>query len=280
MSPTLFTIATLSEQFQKLVNEQLPIFSKNIAIAITIFVVGKIVVSSIVSIANKVMEKSKVEDTLKSFICALIRIILMVVVILAALEQLGIKTTSFLAILAAAGLAVGMALKDTLGNFASGVMIILFKPYKVGHFVEVAGTSGVIEEVNLFNTVLRTGDNVQMFIPNGSITGGKISNYSIKPTRRIDLVIGCGYDDDLKAVKETLESVVDGHEKVLKEPAPVVAVANLGDNSVDFVVRPWVENGDYWPVRFELIEQIKLKFDEKGYSIPYPQRDVHIYNEK
>ncbi|MCM8535259.1 MAG: mechanosensitive ion channel [Lentisphaeraceae bacterium] len=282
MYPNLFFIAaaSLDEKAKEFLNEQAPIFAKNIVFALLIFFVGRILISGILSMTDKVMEKSKVEDTLKSFIRALIKITLMVVVILAALEQIGVKTTSFVAILAAAGLAIGMALKDTLGNFASGVMIILFKPYKVGHFVEVAGTSGVIEEVNLFNTVLRTGDNVQMFVPNGSITGGKISNYSTKPTRRIDLVIGCGYDDDIKAVKEALESIVSSHEKVLSEPEPTVAVSNLGDNSVDFVVRPWVDNGDYWPVRFELIEQIKLMFDEKGFSIPYPQRDIHVYNEK
>ncbi|MCM8530239.1 MAG: mechanosensitive ion channel [Lentisphaeraceae bacterium] len=281
MFSNLFIVAaSLDDEVISFLKEQAPVIAKNIGFALLIFFVGRILISGVISMSDKLMEKSKVEDTLRSFIKALIKITLMVVVILAALEQVGVKTTSFIAILAAAGLAIGMALKDTLGNFASGVMIILFKPYKVGHFVEVAGTSGVIEEVNLFNTVLRTGDNIQMYIPNGSITGGKISNYSVKPTRRIDLIIGCGYDDDLKAVKEALVTIVSSHEKVLEEPEPIVAVSNLGDNSVNFVVRPWVNNADYWPVRFELIEQIKLMFDEKGFSIPYPQRDIHVYNEK
>ena len=203
------------------------------------------------------MLASKMEETIVNFLKALIYVPLMVVVCLAALDKLGVKTTSFVAILAAAGLAVGMALKDTLGNFASGVMIILFKPYKVGHFVEIAGTSGVIEEVNLFNTVLRTGDNIQMYLPNGSVTGNKICNYSVKDERRIDLVIGCGYDDDLKAVKQTILDVINGHELILKDPEPVVAVSELGDSSVNFVVRPWVKNADYWPVRFDLIEKYK-----------------------
>ena len=153
----------------------------------------------------------------------------------------------------------------------------MFKPYKVGDLVEVAGTTGVVEEVTIFNTMLKTGDNVQMYIPNGSVTGGKISNYSSKPQRRIDLVIGCGYDDDLKAVKAYIEEVVNNHEKVLKDPAPTVAVAELGDNSVNFVVRPWVDTADYWAVRFDLIETIKIGFDEKGFNFPYPQTDVHLH---
>ena len=196
------------------------------------------------------------------------------------LFRLGVNTTSFAAILAAAGLAVGMALKDTLGNFASGVMIILFKPYKVGDFVEIAGTAGVVEEIHIFNTVMKTGDNIQMYIPNGTVTGGKICNYSAKETRRIDLTIGCGYDDDIKAVKDYLNEVLKGHEKVAQDPEPTVAVGELADSSVNFVVRAWVKTPDYWAVRWDLIEKIKIGFDEKGFSIPYPQSDVHMHEAK
>lgn len=274
------TIGSIMDQITSFVEKDLPQFLQNVVIALVIFFVGKLVANFLTSLSGKLMLASKMEETLVNFLKALIYVGLMVVVTLAALEQIGVKTTSFVAILAAAGLAVGMALKDTLGNFASGVMIILFKPYKVGHFVEIAGTMGVIEEVNLFNTVLKTGDNIQMYLPNGSVTGSKISNYSIKETRRIDLVIGCGYDDDLKVVKETILNVVNAHEKVLKDPEPVVAVSELGDSSVNFVVRPWVKNADYWIVRFDLLENIKTEFDKAGISIPFPQQDVHMYNEK
>ena len=276
----IIVLGSFMDQASEFIEKDLPQFLQNIVVALIIFFVGKIVSNLLTSIAGKLMLASKMEETIVNFLKALIYVGLMVVVALASLEQLGIKTTSFVAILAAAGLAVGMALKDTLGNFASGVMIIMFKPYKVGHFVEIAGTAGVIEEVNLFNTVLRTGDNIQMYMPNGSVTGSKICNYSIKEDRRIDLVIGCGYDDDLKAVKKTILEVINAHELVLKDPEPVVAVSELGDSCVNFVVRPWVKNANYWPVRFELIENIKITFDKEGFSIPYPQQDVHMYNEK
>ncbi|MCH2206049.1 MAG: mechanosensitive ion channel [Lentisphaerales bacterium] len=275
----LIILGSLTEQAKSFVTDSLPLFLQNALIALIIFFTGKIIANILTNIAVKLMLASKMEETIVNFLKALIYVGLMVVVCLAALDQLGVKTTSFVAILAAAGLAVAMALKDTLGNFASGVMIIMFKPYKVGHFVEIAGTSGVIEEVNLFNTVLRTGDNIQMYLPNGSVTGSKICNYSVKDERRIDLVIGCGYDDDLKAVKQTILDVINEHELVLKDPEPVVAVSELGDSSVNFVVRPWVKNADYWPVRFDLIENIKNAFDKNGFSIPYPQQDVHMYNE-
>ena len=277
---SFIVIGSFWDQCTNFVEKDLPQFLQNVVVALVIFFVGKMIASFLTNLSGKLMLASKMEETLVNFLKALIYVGLMVVVTLAALEQIGVKTTSFVAILAAAGLAVGMALKDTLGNFASGVMIILFKPYKVGHFVEIAGTMGVIEEVNLFNTVLRTGDNVQMYLPNGSVTGSKICNYSVKEERRIDLVIGCGYDDDLKVVKQTILNVINAHEKVLKDPEPVVAVSELGDSSVNFVVRPWVKNADYWNVRFDILENIKTEFDKAGISIPFPQQDVHMYNEK
>ena len=252
----------------------------NILTAVVIFFLGKKVAQVLTLGAVKMMEASKFDETLIKFLKSLVYIGLMVVVIIAALGALGINTTSFAAILAAAGLAVGMALKDTLGNFASGVMIILFKPYKVGDFVEIAGTNGTVKEIHIFNTILKTGDNIIMYIPNGSVTSGKICNFSAEETRRIDLTVGCGYDDDLKAVKEFLNELLENHEKVSREPAPTIAVGELGDSSVNFVVRAWVKSPDYWAVRWDLIEKIKVGFDEKGFSIPYPQSEVHMNQAK
>ncbi|NQU47072.1 MAG: mechanosensitive ion channel, partial [Planctomycetes bacterium] len=191
--------------------------------------------------------------------------------------QLGVETTSFAAILAAAGFAIGMAMSGTLGNFASGVMILLFRPFRAGHFVEVAGHAGVVEEISVFMTQMRTGDNKQILIPNSEITSGSITNFSAKPTRRVDLVVGISYDDDIKKAHEVLNRILDQNEKVLKDPAPTVAVSELGANSVNFVVRPWVNSADYWNVYYGLTETIKLTFDEEGLSFPYPQRDVHLY---
>ena len=182
-----------------------------------------------------------------------------------------------LIILGAAGLAIGLALQGSLQNFAAGVLIIIFRPYKVGDFIEGGGTTGVIEAMDIFTTRLKTGDNKTVIVPNAGILGGNITNYSAKPTRRIDMVIGCGYGDDLAKVKSVLNDILAADERILKDPAPTVAVAELGDNSVNFVVRPWVNSGDYWPVHFDLLETIKNRFDAEGISIPYPQRDVHLH---
>ena len=251
----------------------------HIVVALVIFFVGKWVANLLSRFCVRLMRQAKVDETLSRFLANIIYAILMVVVILAALSELGINTTSLAAILAAAGFAVGMALQGTLGNFASGVMLILFKPFKVGDFVEAGGTSGVVEEIQIFSTHMRTADNISIIVPNAHITGGTIKNYSHKETRRIDLVFGCGYDDDLKEVKSFLEQAIRSDERVLSDPEPVVAVNELGDSSVDFVVRPWVKNADYWTTRWDLIEKIKLGFDERGFNIPYPTRDLHLYNE-
>ncbi len=251
-------------------------FAMNLLAAIAIFVLGRWVAKILRSFVGKLMTRAKVDETLTKFLCNILFSLLMIFVVIASIDRMGVDTTSFAAILAAAGLAVGLALQGSLSNFASGVMLILFKPFKVGDYVDAGGTAGVIEEIHVFNTLMRTGDNVQIIVPNSQITSGKITNYSTKPTRRIDLVIGCGYDDDLKAVKEYLRSVVTGDDRILHEPEPVVAVNELGDSSVNFVVRPWVNNTDYWAVKWDLIEAIKTGFDEKGFTFPYPQRDVHV----
>ena len=200
-------------------------------------------------------------------------------VILAALSNLGVNTTSFIAVLGAAGLAVGLAFQGTLSNIGAGVLLIFFRPFKVGDFIQAAGESGVVEEINLFSVLLKTGDNKQIIIPNSSIIGGNITNFSAKDTRRVDFTFGIGYEDDLKLAKETLEEIVNSDERVLKDPAPFVAVSELAESSVNFVVRVWVKSADYWGVYFDTLERVKLTFDEKGISIPYPQMDVHLDKE-
>ena len=244
--------------------------------AIVIFIVGRIVARTISNSVGKMMIKSHVDETLIKFAKSMIYIALMIFVILAALGKLGIETTSFAAILAAAGLAIGLSLQGTLGNFAAGIMLILFRPFKIGDFVEAGGVSGIIEEIHIFSTKLRSGDNKEITVPNGQIMGSTITNYSAKETRRVDMVIGVGYDDDLKKVRAVLEDILDSDERILKDPAPTIGVLELADSSVNFVVRPWVKSGDYWPVLFETQETIKLRFDAEGISIPYPQQDVHV----
>ncbi len=244
--------------------------------AIAIFVIGKWIAKAITKALKKVMEKGKVEATLISFVGNLIYVLLMIVVILAAIGNLGVNTTSFVAILGAAGLAVGLALQGTLSNVGAAVLLILFRPFKVGDFVEAGGVAGVVEEINMFSTIFKTGDNKVVIVPNGAIIGGTITNYSAKETRRVDWTFGIGYEDDLKLAKKTLEEILNEDERVLKEPAPFVAVSELADSSVNFVCRVWVKSGDYWGVYFDTIEKVKLVFDEKGISIPYPQMDVHI----
>lgn len=254
-------------------------FAINLVVALAVFLVGKWVANILSRFCNRLMKQAKVDETLARFLSNIIYSVLLVIVILAALSELGINTTSLAAVLAAAGFAVGMAFQGTLSNFAAGVMLILFKPFRVGDYIEAGGTAGIVEEIQIFTTSLRTGDNIAIVIPNGQITGGMIRNYSVKENRRIDLVVGCGYDDDLKAVKSYLEEIVRGDARILDDPEPVVAVSELADSSVNFVVRPWVKNADYWATRWDLTEQIKLGFDERGFTIPYPSRDVHLYNE-
>ena len=250
---------------------------KSLILAILVYVIGKMVVKQVTKLVVKLMEKSKVDATLTKFISNVVYALLLVLVVLAALGQLGVDTTSFMAIIAAAGFAIGFALQGSLGNFAAGVMLIVFKPFKIGDLVEAGGTLGVVEEISVFTTILKSGDNKWICVPNGGITSGNIVNYSAKPTRRVDMVFGCGYDDDLKAVKAYLEETVKAHPKVLADPAPTIAVSELGDSSVNFVVRPWCNTADYWTVWFDLHEQIKVGMGEKGFNIPYPTHDVHVH---
>jgi len=252
-------------------------FAINLATAIVIFYVGKIVVGFVVRALRKVMQRQEVDKTLETFVCNLVRIVLLVVVIIAAIGALGIQTTSFIAIFGAAGLAVGLALQGSLSNFASGVLIVLFRPYRVGDFIEAAGINGVVEQVQILTTVLKTGDNKQIIVPNGQIMDSIITNYSANDTRRVDMVVGVSYDDDLDKVRDTIRELVDDEERILDEPACTIAVSALADSSVNFVVRPWVKTSDYWGVTFDLTEAIKKRFDKEGISFPFPQQDVHVY---
>lgn len=251
-----------------------------IALAIAIFYVGRLVAKWLVGVIEKLLRKSAMDDMLVNFIGNISYALLLVFVVLAALDKLGVNTTSALAVLGAAGLAVGLALQGSLSNFAAGVMLITFRPFKAGDFVEAGGVSGVVECIQIFSTTLRTGDNKEVIVPNGQIYDGSIINYSARDTRRVDLVFGIGYNDNIKQAKDIIVDVMSKDERILADPAPVVNVAELGDSSVNLNVRPWVASSDYWGVRATLLENIKLAFDEAGISIPYPQRDVHLHEVK
>lgn len=250
----------------------------NILTALVIFYVGRWFISIAMRGLRKVLQKQEIDKTLESFVCNLVRTVLLVFVVVAAISALGIQTTSFIAVLGAAGLAVGLALQGSLSNFASGVLIVLFRPYKVGDFVEAAGISGTVEEVQILTTVLRTGDNKRVIVPNSQIMDSIITNYSANDTRRIDMVIGVSYSDDLDMVRQTLEDLVAAEARILDEPACTIAVSALADSSVNFVVRPWVATTDYWGVMFDMTEAIKKRFDKEGITFPFPQQDVHLYN--
>jgi len=250
-----------------------------VATALAIFLVGKFIVRLVVSGIRKVMQKQAVDKTLETFICNLVKTVLMVVVIIAAIGAIGIQTTSFIAIFGAAGLAVGLALQGSLSNFASGVLIVLFRPYRVGDWIEAAGISGSVEQVQILTTILKTGDNKQIIVPNSQIMDSIITNYSANDTRRVDMVIGVSYDDDIDRVRKTLEELLAAEDRILPEPAPTIAVSALADSSVNFVVRPWVNTSDYWGVMFDMTESIKKRFDKEGISFPFPQQDVHLYKE-
>jgi len=250
----------------------------NVVSAIVIFFIGKWIVNLVVKGLLKAMQKGDMDITLRRFVSNLARMLLMLFVIIAAIHQLGIQTASLIALLGAAGLAVGLALQGSLSNFAAGVLIVLFRPYKVGDWIEGGGVSGAVEEVQILTTVLKTGDNKRVIIPNSQIMGTTITNYSANETRRVDLVVGVSYSDDLDKVRRELESLVAADDRILKDPAVTIAVSELADSSVNFVLRPWVNTADYWGVYFDLTEAIKKRFDEVGISIPFPQQDVYIHN--
>lgn len=248
----------------------------NILLALVIVFVGRVVVRWLVKLSRKLMVRANLDPILINFSSSIINAVLMLFVLIAALDQLGVDTTSLIALLGAAGLAVGLAMKDSLQNFAAGVMMIVFRPFKVGDFIEAGGVSGVVEKISIFSTIMKTGDNREIIVPNGHVYAGAITNFSARDTRRIDMTFGIGYGDDLLKAKQILTDIINGHDKVLVEPAPVIRVSELADSSVNFDVRPWVNADDYWPVRSDLIEKVKIAFDENGITIPYPQMDIHL----
>jgi len=245
--------------------------------AVATLVIGIWISKLLAKSLGKVLNKRAVDETLTKFLVSLVKIALIAFVVISAASQVGIQTASFVAVIGAAGLAIGFALQGSLSNLAAGVMLIIFKPIKVGDYIEGGGAAGSVEAVGIFITTLLTPDNKVVYIPNSTLTGGNITNYSAKDTRRVDMIFGIGYSDDIDKAKNVIQSVLNNDARVLRDPALQIVVSELGDSSVNFNVRPWVNTADYWSVYFDTTEQIKKKFDEQNISIPFPQRDVHMY---
>lgn len=245
--------------------------------ALLIFFVGRFIARLISKTLTKIMHGRGLDDMLVGFLSSILYAILLIAVVIAALGQLGVTTTPLVAILGAAGLAVGFALQGSLSNFAAGIMLIVFRPFRAGDFVDAGGIMGTIKEVGIFHTILNTPDNRRIIVPNSQVTGGTITNFSAYDTRRIDLLICVDYKDDLRLARNTIDEVLRANQKILKDPEPVILLMELGESSIDFAVRPWVKSADYWVVRGELLEQIKVALESAGCSIPFPQRDVHLH---
>ncbi len=266
------------DEVLKTIYEYLSKYGLKVLGALVILLVGRWLAGLVSRMVEKALIKAKVEETLAKFIKHLTHIAALVSVVIAALAAVDVETTQFAMVIGAAGLAIGLALQGSLANFASGFLMIIFRPFKVGDFIEAAGTKGTVKEMGIFNTILNTPDNIRVIIPNAKLTGDNIMNYTANGTRRVDLVIGVSYEDDLKKAKEVIEGVLAGDERVLEEPSATVAVVELGDSSVNFVVRPWVNSAEYWDLYFDITAKIKLSLDQNGISIPYPQRDIHMKN--
>lgn len=271
------TVSNMStDDVGALVTDYVIPFALDLLIAIVIFVAGRFIVKQVVKLVGKGLSKANYDDMLVDFLKSILSAVLTLVVIIVALSQLGIDTTSLVAILGAAGLAIGLSLQGSLSNFAAGVMLLVFKPFKAGNFIEAGGAMGVVDNIGIFTTTMHTPDNKEIIVPNGAIYGGNITNFSAMDTRRVDMTFGVGYNDDIKKVKEILTEMINADERVLKDPAPQVALSELADSSVNFIVRPWVNASDYWGLMFDFTEAVKLRFDQEGISIPYPQMDVHL----
>lgn len=266
-----------SIDIQRLTDEYAIPWGIDLGLAIVIFIAGRLISKWIVSIVKKVLKRSGMDSILINFVSSILNALLLLVVIIAALNQLGVNTTSLIALIGAAGLAVGLALQNSLQNFAAGVMLIIFRPFTDGDFVEAAGTAGVVEKIGIFSTTMRTGDNREVIVPNSAIYGSNIVNFSARDTRRIDMTFGIGYEDDIKKARDIMRAIVTADERILDDPETVIAVSELADSSVNFIVRPWVNSSDYWPVYWDLNEKIKIAFDDNGISIPYPQMDMHMH---
>lgn len=255
------------------------LWGPKLVLAIVVLIVGLWIIKAVTKGMNKVMTKYEYDLTLQKFLIRLVGISLKVMLFISVISMVGVKTTSFVAVLGAAGLAVGFALQGSLGNFAGGVMILLFRPFKVGDFIESQGYMGTVSEIRIFSTILKTPDNKTVILPNGAVSSGSITNFSTEPTRRVDLTFGISYDDDIAKAKSILKGLVDGDGRILKDPEPMIVVSEHADSSVNFFVRPWVNAADYWGVYFDMHEKVKVAFDNEGISIPYPQHDVHMIKE-
>ncbi len=261
------------------ITEIVSTYGLKIIAALAIFIIGKIVANLVSKGVRRTMDKRSVEPSLVGFAVSMVHAGLVAFVIIAALGQLGIQTTSFVAIIGAAGLAIGLALQGSLSNFAAGVLILIFKPYRVGDYVVAGGAEGSVEDIGIFTTTIVTLDNRTQIVPNAVATGGVIENYSKKGTRRLDLVAGVSYGDDVFKVKKILQEILDNEPRILKDPTPTIGLMEMGDSSINFAFRPWVKVADYWDLFFDLQERIKVRFDEEGITIPFPQRDVHLIKE-
>lgn len=257
--------------------EMLIEYSIKVIIAIVILIVAKIVSRLVTGVMRKGMMKKEVDNAVIGFLTAVVSSIIFIAALLVALNQVGVETTSFIAILGAAGLAIGLALQGSLSNIASGVLLIMFRPLRAGEYVECGGTAGTVEDINIFQTILKTPDRKVVYVPNSQVIGSAITNYNREEIRRVDLVIGVSYSANLQKTKAVLMEELTKDERVLKDPEPFVAVNNLGNSSVDFIVRPWTKTEDYWPTRWDLLERIKDRLDEEGIGIPFPQMDVHVH---
>lgn len=258
--------------------EWLAAFGLKVVAALVILFIGLRVAKFFRKLVEKMMNRGKIDATLITFAGNAVYISIVALVTVVALGQVGIETASFIALVGSAGIAVGLALQGSLSNLAAGVMLIIFRPFKVGDYIEGAGVAGTVKEIEIFTTILISPDNKKIIVPNGKLFGDNIINYSSEPERRIDLVFGVGYGDDLQKAKQIIGDVLSKDERILGDPAPSIGVLELADNSVNFAVRPWVKTADYWPVYFDLKEKMKEKFDAEGINIPFPQRDVHVYN--
>lgn len=267
----------MEELLKKLV-EWVSLFGLRLIAALAILVIGLFIAKLMRKFIDKIMKKKKVDSTISTFVSSLVYTLLVVFIILAALSKLGVQTTSFIAVIGAAGLAIGLALQGSLSNFAAGFLMLILRPFKVGDYVSAGGVSGTIYKINIFMTEFKTPDNKKIIVPNSRVMNDTITNYSAEKTRRVDFTFGVGYEDDIKKVSKILKEIVERHKKILKDPAPLVRVSELADSSVNLTVKVWVKTEDYWTVYFDITEQVKLTFDKNGISIPFPQMDVHIKN--
>lgn len=272
-------VSTL-ERYATMLGDLAVQFGTKLLVAIIVFIIGLWIVKRILKLFDLAMQKKNVEVTLHQFLLSIVGIMFKAILIIIFASMVGVETTSLIAVLGAAGLAVGLALQGSLSNFAGGILILFFKPFKAGDVIDAQGYVGVVQEIQIFNTVLLTLDNQRVIIPNGLLSNGCVKNIFVEPTRRVDLTFGISYGDDIKKAKAVLQSVLEADERILKSPVPDIFVSAHADSSVNLLVRPWTNSENYWPVYFGVIEEVKLAFDREGITIPFPQRDVHMIQPK